>query len=93
MVELQRYRREALKIHGLEHVWQDWNYVMSDSCEQRRTCGRCFARESRSSHQWDSWQADAFMPCYSIVRCSRCGAAMCAEAERLQHIVGPVPIP
>ena len=75
-----------------EHVWEPWEDLAPYSCEQRKICRRCFRRESRVVHRWDTWEADRHVSHVSVVRCSRCEAVICPELQ-LPYLLAPVPFP
>src|SRR5258705_3370113 len=82
----------ALERRTLQHAWQAWKHLSPYSCEETRTCQRCYSRESREFHQWGTWRADPFVPCHSMVSCSHCDAATCPELDQLHRLMGPIPI-
>jgi hypothetical protein len=86
-------RHRAWQKRSREHEWKAWEYQSPYSCEQRRICEGCASREFRIVHQWETWKADALVPGYTIVSCSRCDAAICLELVQLQRLLGPIPIP
>ncbi len=57
------------------HIWGDWQYVDSHSCNQMRSCSKCNATEIRKDqHTWKTWEYMEPVSCDQRRQCQRCGS-------------------
>ncbi len=69
-----------LRIDSNQHVWENWAYVASDSCNQQRCCRGCGVLQTRTEHHWiheeelDNYIVNFGTPAWEVEKCTRCGA-------------------